>query len=78
VAPFFVLGTLLARPFPQDVRLALGERLAASHRVIMIDRPGHGGQSVMSTIASGSSPTWRARASRRVRRLSTHRHGSAR
>jgi pimeloyl-ACP methyl ester carboxylesterase len=26
----------------EDMRLALGERLAASHRVIMIDRPGHG------------------------------------
>jgi pimeloyl-ACP methyl ester carboxylesterase len=26
----------------EDMRLALGERLAASHRVILIDRPGHG------------------------------------
>jgi pimeloyl-ACP methyl ester carboxylesterase len=26
----------------QDMRLALGETLAASHRVILIDRPGHG------------------------------------
>lgn len=26
----------------QDMRLALGERLAQSHRVILIDRPGHG------------------------------------
>jgi pimeloyl-ACP methyl ester carboxylesterase len=26
----------------EDMRLALGERLAASHRVIMVDRPGHG------------------------------------
>jgi len=25
-----------------DMRLALGDRLAASHRVILIDRPGHG------------------------------------
>ena len=25
-----------------DMRLALGERLAANHRVILIDRPGHG------------------------------------
>ena len=25
-----------------DMRLALGERLARSHRVILIDRPGHG------------------------------------
>jgi pimeloyl-ACP methyl ester carboxylesterase len=26
----------------EDMRLALGDRLAASHRVILIDRPGHG------------------------------------
>ncbi len=26
----------------EDMRLALGEKLAASHRVILIDRPGHG------------------------------------
>jgi pimeloyl-ACP methyl ester carboxylesterase len=26
----------------EDMRLALGERLAASHRVIIVDRPGHG------------------------------------
>jgi pimeloyl-ACP methyl ester carboxylesterase len=26
----------------EDMRLALGERLASSHRVILIDRPGHG------------------------------------
>jgi pimeloyl-ACP methyl ester carboxylesterase len=26
----------------EDMRFALGERLAASHRVILIDRPGHG------------------------------------
>ena len=26
----------------EDMRLALGERLAVSHRVILIDRPGHG------------------------------------
>src|SRR5471030_2844207 len=26
----------------EDMRLALGERLAKSHRVILIDRPGHG------------------------------------
>jgi pimeloyl-ACP methyl ester carboxylesterase len=26
----------------QDMRLTLGERLAARHRVILIDRPGHG------------------------------------
>ena len=26
----------------QDMRLGLGERLAAQHRVILIDRPGHG------------------------------------
>jgi pimeloyl-ACP methyl ester carboxylesterase len=26
----------------EDMRLALGERLAGSHRVILIDRPGHG------------------------------------
>jgi pimeloyl-ACP methyl ester carboxylesterase len=26
----------------EDMRIALGERLAASHRVILIDRPGHG------------------------------------
>jgi pimeloyl-ACP methyl ester carboxylesterase len=26
----------------EDMRLALGEKLAASHRVIIIDRPGHG------------------------------------
>ena len=26
----------------QDMRLALGDRLAARHRVILIDRPGHG------------------------------------
>ena len=26
----------------EDMRLALGERLAASHRVILSDRPGHG------------------------------------
>src|SRR6266576_3416431 len=26
----------------EDMRISLGERLAASHRVIMIDRPGHG------------------------------------
>ena len=26
----------------EDMRLALGERLATSHRVILIDRPGHG------------------------------------
>jgi pimeloyl-ACP methyl ester carboxylesterase len=26
----------------EDMRLALGERLAATHRVILIDRPGHG------------------------------------
>src|SRR5689334_6293311 len=25
-----------------DMRLALGERLAANHRVVLIDRPGHG------------------------------------
>src|SRR5438105_2319627 len=26
----------------EDMRLALGERLASAHRVILIDRPGHG------------------------------------
>src|SRR3954469_10043303 len=26
----------------EDMRLALGEKLAASHRVILIDRPDHG------------------------------------
>ena len=26
----------------EDMRLALGEKLAASHRVVLIDRPGHG------------------------------------
>jgi pimeloyl-ACP methyl ester carboxylesterase len=26
----------------EDMRLALGEKLAATHRVILIDRPGHG------------------------------------
>jgi pimeloyl-ACP methyl ester carboxylesterase len=26
----------------EDMRLALGEKLATSHRVILIDRPGHG------------------------------------
>src|SRR5207237_8164267 len=26
----------------EDMRLALGEKLALSHRVILIDRPGHG------------------------------------
>src|SRR4029078_12101131 len=26
----------------EDMRLALGEKLAKSHRVILIDRPGHG------------------------------------
>ena len=26
----------------EDMRLALGEKLASSHRVILIDRPGHG------------------------------------
>ena len=26
----------------EDMRLALGERLALSHRVILVDRPGHG------------------------------------
>src|SRR5437868_14700318 len=26
----------------EDMRLALGEKLAASHRVILVDRPGHG------------------------------------
>src|SRR5437667_2395355 len=26
----------------EDMRLALGERLAARHRVILVDRPGHG------------------------------------
>src|SRR4051794_26411004 len=26
----------------EDMRLALGDRLASSHRVILIDRPGHG------------------------------------
>ncbi len=39
----------------EDMRLALGETLAASHRVILIDRPGHGWSSRPSD-ASYASP----------------------
>src|ERR1700732_3378033 len=31
-----------ARGNPQDLRLALGDRLALNRRVILMDRPGHG------------------------------------
>ena len=41
----------------EDMRLALGEKLAATHRVILIDRPGHGWSSRPSgdTYASPAS-----------------------
>jgi pimeloyl-ACP methyl ester carboxylesterase len=39
----------------EDMRLALGETLAASHRVILIDRPGHGWSS-RPADASYASP----------------------
>jgi pimeloyl-ACP methyl ester carboxylesterase len=42
----------------EDMRLALGERLAARHRVILIDRPGHGWSERSGT--HGSLPTYQA------------------
>jgi pimeloyl-ACP methyl ester carboxylesterase len=37
-----------------DMRLALGERLAATHRVILIDRPGHGWSERPGGVADAS------------------------
>ena len=42
----------------EDMRLALGERLAAAHRVILIDRPGQGWSERAED--QGSSPTYQA------------------
>jgi pimeloyl-ACP methyl ester carboxylesterase len=38
----------------EDMRLALGDRLAASHRVVLIDRPGHGWSARPAGSASAS------------------------
>jgi pimeloyl-ACP methyl ester carboxylesterase len=43
----------------EDMRLALGERLASSHRVILIDRPGHG-WSARPNCADDASPARQA------------------
>jgi pimeloyl-ACP methyl ester carboxylesterase len=43
----------------QDMRLALGDRLAARHRVILVDRPGHG-WSDRSDGPAGGSPARQA------------------
>jgi pimeloyl-ACP methyl ester carboxylesterase len=42
----------------QDMRLILGERLSQRHRVILIDRPGHGWSDRLG--ADDSSPAWQA------------------
>src|SRR5688572_2700703 len=44
----------------EDMRLALGEKLAASHRVILIDRPGHGWSSRPLKDDSYASPARQA------------------
>jgi pimeloyl-ACP methyl ester carboxylesterase len=48
----------------EDMRLALGERLAARHRVIMIDRPGLGWSE--RPAGQGSSPAYQAQVLRDV------------